>query len=175
MLGSPVGPVLSTSQLLQVGKLLEEHLSMELDDITDLFDIDDGQHSQLVQQLLIYFPVMTLQGSKCTVIVNLHELIDHATRLTDQLHWNTNPVIATVTKAIVSATAFSHILLPYTEETWWWSSFTVSEVSKRDRSSGRVHQAAWLSGTSTSPHRNSNIMWGHSLRNSAALYEKILN
>ena len=67
--------MLSTTQLLQVGQLLEEHLSMELTDISDLLGIHKDKHSQLVQQLLVCFPIMTLQKNKNTVIVNLHELI----------------------------------------------------------------------------------------------------
>ena len=72
--GESVGPVLSTTQLQEVGRLLEEHLSMELADISNLFGIHKDQHSQLVQQLLAFL-IMTLQKNKNTVIVNLHELI----------------------------------------------------------------------------------------------------
>ena len=82
--GESVGPVLSTTQLLEVGQLFEELLSMYmvLADISNLFGIHSDQHSQLVQQLLVYFPVMTLQKNKNTVIVNLHELIMQPSSLT---------------------------------------------------------------------------------------------
>ena len=48
---------------------------MEIDDIASLFSIDKSQHSQLIEQLLVYFPVMNLRENNHTVIVNLHELI----------------------------------------------------------------------------------------------------
>ena len=77
-----------------VGQLLEEQLFMEIDDIASLFSIDKSQHSQLIDELLVYFPVVILRENKHTVIVNLHELIMLSGMLTSSvghshhLHWS---------------------------------------------------------------------------------------
>ena len=106
--GKSVGPGLSTRELLQVGQILEEHLSMELADIADMFGVPNDGHAQLVLQFLVRFPIMTLQKSKNIVIVNLHELIMQPGSLTTLIGIQSHPQppsTATVSKPQPSQTS----------------------------------------------------------------------
>ena len=71
--GIEIAGPLSLSQLKNIAYLIESELAILLDDLADLCHTE--QKSGIRDQILINFPVMSLEKANVTILVNPHELV----------------------------------------------------------------------------------------------------
>lgn len=85
---------LSSVQLVEIGKDLEQNVSFSAEQIRLSYNIDPKLMKEVLHQLIFTFPVRWLHSPDNDVIVNLHELLLLAGVLDSLLSIHTEPVVS---------------------------------------------------------------------------------